>query len=81
MRTEEEILKTVSISAELLDTLDTLIEAEHTPEQIDGILAVEAEAAGAKALSADFHRGMYQALTWVLGTNYAEDLDTGAEHL
>jgi len=81
MRTEEEVTQALTTTAELVDTLDGLMEAGFTEEQVNGILAVESEAADAEVLTQDFHRGMYRALTWVLGVNYAEPLDMEKDSL
>lgn len=80
MRSEEQITQTLIAMEQVLSVIESLEQRGHTPEQIDGILAVEADESGVETLSADFHRGMYRALTWAFGINY-RDLDTDKDSL
>ena len=81
MRDGEQITQAAAVMEHMMSVIELLEEEGYTPEQIDGILAVEADESGVETLSADFHRGMYRALTWVLGVNHAADLDIEKDSL
>ena len=75
MRTEEEIRSAASDISGLMSCLEYWEKEGHTESEINYMLEKECNNAGSEILSAEFIRGLYRNLSWVLGVGHGADLD------